>query len=42
MPLFTKWNDEIRLEVADDHFERPTQVQDVQAIVREPMNRTSK
>ncbi|KAG7418775.1 L-gulonolactone oxidase [Fusarium oxysporum f. sp. rapae] len=34
MPLLTNWNDEIRFEVADDHFERPTQVQDVQAIVR--------
>jgi L-gulonolactone oxidase len=34
MSLLTNWNDEIRFEVADDHFERPVQVRDVQAIVR--------
>ncbi|KAH7244464.1 uncharacterized protein BKA55DRAFT_573954 [Fusarium redolens] len=34
MSLLTNWNDEIRFEVADGHFERPVQVRDVQAIVR--------
>ncbi|PNP74449.1 hypothetical protein FNYG_12212 [Fusarium nygamai] len=34
MTLLTNWNDEIQFEVADDHFERPVQVRDVQAIVR--------
>lgn len=29
------WNDEIRYKVADDHFKRPAQVSEVQAIVRE-------
>ncbi|OJZ79923.1 hypothetical protein ASPFODRAFT_54340 [Aspergillus luchuensis CBS 106.47] len=33
MPSLTNWNDDIRFEVADDHFKTPTQVSDVQAIV---------
>ncbi|KAH7150763.1 hypothetical protein DER46DRAFT_578775 [Fusarium sp. MPI-SDFR-AT-0072] len=33
MTLLTNWNNEIRFEVADDHFERPMQVRDVRAIV---------
>ncbi|KAJ6081423.1 hypothetical protein N7499_006297 [Penicillium canescens] len=35
MPAFTNWNDEIQFEVADDHFKTPTQVSDVEAIVRQ-------
>ncbi|RKK27603.1 hypothetical protein BFJ67_g16037 [Fusarium oxysporum f. sp. cepae] len=34
MTLLTNWNDEIRFEVADDRFERPVQVRNVQAIAR--------
>jgi FAD/FMN-containing dehydrogenase len=33
MPSLTNWNDDIRFEVADEHFKTPTQVSDVQAIV---------
>ena len=34
MPTLTNWNGEIQFEVADDRFETPTQVSDVQAIVK--------
>lgn len=35
MPALANWNDEIRFDVAGDHFKTPTQVSDVQAIVRQ-------
>ncbi|KAJ9649255.1 hypothetical protein H2201_004262 [Coniosporium apollinis] len=39
MPTLTNWNDEIRFDVADDQFKTPTQVSDVQAIVRHAFER---
>jgi L-gulonolactone oxidase len=35
MPTLTNWNHEIRFDVADEQFKTPTQVSDVQAIVRQ-------
>lgn len=34
MPTLTNWNSEIQFDVADDRFKSPTQVSDVQAIVK--------
>lgn len=35
MPPLTNWNDKIRFEVADGNFYTPTQIPDVQSIVRQ-------
>lgn len=35
MPTLTNWNDEIKFEVAHDHFKTPKQISDVQAIVKQ-------
>jgi L-gulonolactone oxidase len=39
MPTLTNWNHEIRFDVADDQFKTPTEVSDVQAIVKQASER---
>jgi len=42
MPTLINWNKEIKFEVADDQFKTPTQVSDVQAIVKEAFKQNQK